>query len=795
MTELNRSQAKKVSIWYDSPADDWLKALPLGNGRLAAMVFGTVEREQVQLNEESLWSGCPVEDDNPEMLKNLDKVRKLLLEGKNSEAIKLNVVSALGKPSNLRSYQTLGEMIIEFEGQNGASNYRRELNMSEGIVTASYTVDGVNFMRECFISAVDDEAVYRITSDKPGKITANITMIRNQDAKTKTINERTIESSGQIFDDENPAFGPGGPHMRFATGITVKNEGGSVSSKNGKIIVQAADTLTIYINAATDYNIEKMNFDISKDPSALVHINLDRVIRKSYHEVREAHINDHRELFERVSLELNAVDKDIIPTDKRLEALKEGENDPGLIATYFQYGRYLLMGSSRRPGVLPANLQGKWNKEYNAPWGSDYHTNINLQMNYWPSDVTNLKETVEPLGIFLKSLSIPGERTAKKSYGARGWTVHHNTDIFGRTAVHDSGDVGFFPLGGPWMSLSLWEHYEFTRDRRYLEESIYPLLKGSARFLLDFLIEARNGYLVTAPSNSPENSFYYTDEKGNKVHMLLTYASTMDMEIVRAVFERTAEASRILGKDNEFAVEIEKALNRLPPLKISERYGIIQEWIEDYEETEPGHRHISQLYGVYPGDSINSANPDLFEAAKRTITRRLEYGGAATGWSRAWTINFFARFKDGEKALENVMALLQLSTAGNLFDMHPPFQIDGNFGGTAGIAEMLVQSHEGGFGNRIINILPALPGEWTRGKITGLVARGNFVVDIQWNENKAEKVVITSNAGGICSVAYKGIENWIITASGKEVAILESLENLIKFDTITGEKYLLSNDT
>ena len=404
-----------------------------------------------------------------------------------------------------------------------------------------------------------------------------------------------------------------------------------------------------------------------------------------------------------------------------------------------------------------------------------------------------MKETIEPLSAFLKSLAIPGCKTAEKAYGAKGWTVHHNTDIFGRTAVHDSGDVGFFPLGGSWMCLVLWEHYEFTSDKIFLEDTVYPLLMDSVRFLLDILIEDKSGRLVTVPSNSPENSFWFIDEKGDKVNMCLTYASTMDMEIVRAVFVKTIEAAKILGDDDEFILELEKALDRLPPIKISGRYGTIQEWIEDYEETEPGHRHISHLFGVYPGDTVNISNPDLFEAAKRTINRRLEYGGAATGWSRAWTINFFARFKDGDMALDNIKALLQLSTADNLFDMHPPFQIDGNFGGTAGIAEMLIQSHEGGLGKRVINILPALPAEWSRGRITGLVARGNFVVDIIWDENKAEKISITSKSGGICRISYKGIENWTIISEKEEmVSKLTSTIDLLAFETNIGTEYILS---
>jgi alpha-L-fucosidase 2 len=470
-----------------------------------------------------------------------------------------------------------------------------------------------------------------------------------------------------------------------------------------------------------------------------------------------------------VSLDLGETAQASLPTNRRLEAVKAGAEDPDLIALYFQYGRYLLMNSSRTPGVLPANLQGIWNKEYNAPWGSDFHTNINLQMNYWPAEVCNLSETALPLIQFMEKLQTPGSVTAKEMYHSRGWTVHHLTDPFGRTAVMD-GVWGCFPMGGPWMTFPIYEHYAFTKDKKFLEETAYPILKSSAQFVLDFLIKDKKGQWVTAPSNSPENA--YIDPVSGKA-IDITYAATMDIQIITELFNNCILSASILEKDKAFADSLQQVLKELPPVKVSPSLGGIQEWIEDYKEADPGHRHISHLLGLHPGTQITPSTPDLFAAAQKTIDLRLSAGGGHTGWSRAWIINFYARLLDGNNALHHIYELLKKSTHANLFDDHPPFQIDGNFGGTAGIAEMLLQSHAA-----YIHLLPALPEAWHTGSFKGLKARGNFEISCTWKENCLQEATLTSLAGEVCKlrtevpihIIYQGktiAQSEAIVAAGK----------------------------
>lgn len=743
----------QTSLWFNKPASDWNSAVPVGNGRIGAMVYGQPLFETVQLNEESLWAGCP-EDGNADAAAYLPEIQRLLLDGKVAEAMELSEEHLAGDPLRIRSYQTFGDITIRHfdSDQPAVKNYRRELNLETGIASTSFVLDGVSYSREVFASAVDDILVIRYTADKPGVLTFSLSYNRPQDAYARPRAEDELEICGQIIDLPSKGTSRPGAHMKFNGLIKGFAKGGSITAVNNSFYVENADEATFYVAMNTDYSLEKLNFDRNIDPSSTCRKQIDALEGKSFADIRSSHITDHSALFNRVSLTLGDPAKSTIPTDERLEALKKGESDPALAALYFQFGRYLLMGSSRRPGRLPANLQGIWCKDLSAPWNSDFHTNINIQMNYWPAEVCNLSETVIPFSDWIDRVREPGRVTAKKTFNASGWTINHVSDPFGHTSISDGVGWGTFPIAAAWLVLHQWEHYQFTGDEDYLRDEAYPSMKEAAEFLLSFMIEDKNGYLVTAPSNSPENK--YKLPGGGSFN--LTYGATMDVEITMELFNACIAASERLGEDKNFRKELQAAMKKLPPIKIGKRYDTIQEWIEDYEEVEPGHRHVSHLFGLFPGTVINPETPELFAAAARTIERRRKYNedpktrqGSYTGWSRAWMINFYARLHNGVQAGENVNALLSKSTMSNMFDTHPPFQIDGNFGGTSGIAEMLLQSHTG-----VLQILPALPPEWKDGEVSGLRARGGYTVDIKWKDGSLVYVRVTPDNDARCIIQY-----------------------------------------
>ena len=762
----HKMQQPDVKLWYESPASNWYEALPVGNGRLGAMVFGDPYQERIQVNEESIWAGQPLNSNNPEALSHLGQLRQLLFDGKNIEAQNLVAEYFLGTPPRIRSYQTAGNILISRDSISEYQGYTRDLLLETGIASVSYRIGDVIYAEEIFSSSPDNLVVIHIDADRKAALDLSIHLSRDKDARVYTEGGDELVMEGQIVDMPDVRSGPGGDHMKFAAIIKILNKGGKLIPADSSIRVEGADELTLLYTAATDYNLEKLSFDRSIHPKEVCKSILEEAGGKSYKELRLAHAVDHAALFNRVMLDLGRSEVSGLPTDQRLEAVKAGNRDPDLYATYFQYGRYLLMGSSRSPGILPANLQGIWNHLYNAPWNSDFHTNINLQMNYWPANVCNLPETVMPLAGFMDRLTGPGSRTAGEMYGARGWTFHHLTDPFGRTAVMD-GPWGLTPMNGPWMTFPLFRHFEFTLDTAYLEK-IYPILKGSVLFALDYLCESPDGHLVSNPSHSPENSFKMPDGR----RATLTYSATTDIQILTGLLRNFLIAASVLDRDQSLADEIGEGLKRFPPVRIGED-GTIQEWVKDYEETEPGHRHMSHLLGLYPLFQIVPENPELYEAARRTIEKRLSSGGGHTGWSRAWIISFFARLQDGEKAWEHLQALMKKSTLSNLFDTHPPFQIDGNFGGTAGIAEMLLQSD-----GEMIRLLPAIPSEWANGEVHGLCARGGIEVSEKWTRGELSEVTLVASAETEQKLIYRDISRTVKLKPGETLTLDQDINPL-----------------
>ena len=729
-------------LWHDRFENDWMRAFALGNGRIGAMLYGNPQCEQIEINEESLWSGRQLEEKCDSSPEKLQQIRELLFAGRLKEARNLCVNTFLAYPSRVRFFESFGVIIINFHDKSEYTDYVKELELSEAIGRVAYKKGDIKYKSETFISEKYDAFVYRMSAGGK-RFSCNVTMKREQDSYTSVIDDNNIVLNGRIICKSHPGYGDGFEGMAFGSRIHIVSDGVQSSDKHS-VTVTDASYVTVYAAFATNYNVMTFDIDETINYKARLIKTIDDIKDVDYDALKKEHIESHKKWFEKVSFTLDGPAFDDIPTDRRLKRVQDGETDDlDLYTLFYNFGRYLLIECSGKRATLPANLQGVWCNGFTPPWGSDYHTNINMQMNYWPAESANMSETLKPFIHFMKMISKFGENTAKGLFGADGWTINHTTDVFGRTGVHDSVDCGFLPIAGSWLCLNLWEHYEFTNDYEFLKE-IYPILKGSCEFIKSYLIEDKNGMLVSCPSNSPENRFYYINENGEKDSSMFTYGTTMDNQIIYALLTRTISACEMMDCDAEFADSLREILMRIPPMRVSERYGTICEWIEDYEETEPGHRHISHLFGLFPGDQINETDSVMYEAAKKTIARRLANGGGATGWSRAWIINFYARLKDNENAAKHLKELKRLSTAENLFDMHPPFQIAGNYGAVSGITEMLIQSHLGAPSQRVTELLPALPDSWANGSIKGVKTRGNFEFDIEWSNKKITNLKVTS---------------------------------------------------